>query len=345
MKVAFDISQLNKLSLNRGIGIHAKNLYAALKQYTSVDVDLIEEKTGYDQYDLIHIPFFDLFTRSLPLKASKPLIVTVHDLIPIMYPAHYPPGLKGKFNWQIQKIALKQASGIIAISDAVKKDIVKILNYESSKIDVVYIAPSKGFRRIDNKSGLEETRKKLNLPEEFILYVGNVNWNKNILNMTEGVLNAGKKLVIIGGSFSDLTNLNHPEKKAFKKWIEKYGENNEITLLNSLKDDDLVKVMNLASSLIFVSFAEGFGLPIIEAQTCGLPVITSKGGATEEIAGNSALLVDPEDISEITAAVTKITMSPDLRKKLIKEGEANLKRFSWKEIALQTVKAYEKAIS
>jgi hypothetical protein len=94
MKVAFDISRMNKLSLNRGIGIHAKNLFSALKEYTNVDIDLIDEKTRYDQYDLIHIPFFDLFTRSLPLKASKPLVVTVHDLIPIIYPTHYPARVK-----------------------------------------------------------------------------------------------------------------------------------------------------------------------------------------------------------------------------------------------------------
>lgn len=345
MKVAFDISRMNKLSLNRGIGIHARNLFSALKEYTQVDIDLIEEKTRYDQYDLIHIPFFDLFTRSLPLKASKPLVVTVHDLIPIIYPAHYPPGLKGRFNWQFQKLALKQSSGIIAISDAVKKEIVKTLHYNPSKIDVVYIAPSGSFKKINDTDELENTRRKLNLPGEFVLYVGNINWNKNILNMTEGVINAGKKLVIVGGAFSDLSNLNHPEKRTFKEWLGRYGENKDILLLNSLKNEDLVKVMNLAQALIFVSFTEGFGLPIIEAQACGLPVITSEGGATEEIAGNSALLVNPQDVREIAAAVKNITTDADLRKRLIKKGEENIKRFSWREIALQTAEVYEKAIS
>jgi glycosyltransferase involved in cell wall biosynthesis len=344
MKVAFDVSRMNKLSLNRGIGIHAKNLFRALKEFTDADVEWVEEKRGYDDFDLVHIPFFDFFTRSLPLSIGKPFIVTIHDLIPIMHIRHYPPGFKGMINWNYQKLAVKKASRIIAISESSKRDITSKLGFPSSRVDVVYIAPSGNFKKIENKVVLEHTRKKFNLPEKFVLYIGNVNWNKNIVNMTEAVINSGNNLVIVGNAFLDRGNINHPEKKSLKEWIEKFGNDKNITVVGSVEEEDLVCILNLADALVFVSFDEGFGLPIIEAQSCGVPVVTSKTGSMPEVAGGGALLADPQDVVSISSAISKITTDQGMRKQLIREGEENVKRFSWKEIASRTLKVYEKAL-
>lgn len=345
MKVAFDISRMNKLSRNRGIGIHSKNLFESLKKYTDLDIDLIEEKTDYRNYDLIHFPFLDLFTRTLPLKIPKPFVVTVHDLIPIQFSKHYPAGLRGKLSWHLQKLALKKASRIITISNSVKKDIVEILNFDEDKVKVIYLAPSENFKVVHDKTVLQKTKQKYNLPDEFVLYVGNINWNKNILNMTEAVMQAGKKLVIIGGAFLDKNNLDHPERKSFKDWLNKYEANENILRLGFIPEEEIVRIMNLAKTLIFVSHYEGFGLPILEAQACGLPVITSNNSATAEVAGRGALLVDPENVNNISSAIEKIFNDIKLRDSQVKSGKDNLDRFSWEKIAKSTLKVYEDTLS
>lgn len=344
-RVAFDVSRMHQLSQKRGIGTYAQNLFESIKEHTDINISLIDGKTNYQQFDLIHFPYFDLFKNTLPFKLSKPAVVTIHDLIPIQFPKHYPPGIRGRINWHLQRLALKNVKSIIAVSEIVKKDIENILKINPEKITVVYSAPSENFKKIADKKILEDMKEKYRLGEDFVLYVGNVNWNKNILKMTQACVESGKKLVIIGSAFFDKSSLNHPEKKSFKAFLEKYSENSLITMLGYVPESDLVAIMNLAKCLLLVSFYEGFGLPILEAQSCGLPVITSKVSSMPEIGGKGAVLVDPEQIGEITEAINKVFSSETLREELIKEGRDNLKRFSWKKTAKETVKVYENALS
>lgn len=345
LRVALDISRMHYLSKNRGIGVYAQNLYEALQTHPEVDIKLLEGKSSYEQFDLIHFPFFDLFKHTLPLRISKPFVVTIPDLIPLQFPKQYPKGLRGQANFWLQKQALKKAKAIIGISKTVKSDIEKILNINPSKVFFTYLAPSGAYKNITNKDLLKDVQVKYSLPEEFILYVGNVNWNKNILNMTEAAIASGKPLVIIGKAFLDKANLNHPEKKSFKQFLEKYSGNRLIRILGYVSEDDLVKVMNLATAMLFVSFYEGFGLPILEAQSCGLPVITSSVGATKEIAKDSAILVNPNSVAEIAGAIKRIFSSPDFRIKIIKEGFQNLENYSWQKTARETVKVYNNALN
>lgn len=345
MKVGIDVSKMHKLSLTRGIGVYADNLYQSLKQNTDIHVELIEENKSYDNFDLIHFPFFDLFKRTLPLKISKPFVVTIPDLIPLQFPQHYPSGFKGRANLFFQKLALKKAKSVIAISETVKNDISKILNINKQKIFITHLAPSNNFQKINDKKILQQAKNKYNLPEKFVLYIGNVNWNKNILNTAESCIKAQKYLVIVGSSFLDKNNLNHPEKKAHKLFLEKYENNPLIKFLDYVPNEDLEKIMSIATVLIFASYYEGFGLPILEAQSCELPVITSKGSATEEISGDSSILVDAENSDEIAIKINEIFSSENLRKEIIKKGNANVKKFSWKKTAEETIRAYEYALS
>lgn len=345
MKVALDVSSMHQLSETRGIGVYANNLYKSIKEYTDIDIDLVKEKTDYGQYDLIHFPFFDLFKRTLPLKISKPFVVTIPDLIPLQFPKHYPSGLKGKANLFFQKLAIKNAKAVISISNTVKNDITKILKINPLKIHTTHLAPASNYQKITDQKQLNRVKNKYNLPGQFVLYVGNVNWNKNILNTAESCIIAGKPLLIIGSSFLDKTNLNHIEKKSHKLFLEKYGNNNLITILGYVPDDEMEVLMSLATTLIFISYYEGFGLPILEAQSCELPVITSNGSATEEITGQSAMLVDPENPQEVADSINELFSSSELRKQLISKGKENAAKFSWKNTALETVKVYDQALN
>ncbi len=345
MKVALDISRMHDLSLERGIGVYAKNLYHALKQHTDLEVDLVREKVNLQKYDLVHQPFFDFYRRSILTNLPVPLIVTIHDLIPLMFKAHYPSGIKGKINWHFQNSGLKKTSKIISVSEIVKNDIERILKINSEKISAIYSAPSEEFQKINDQAILFKTMEKYNLPDKFVLYIGNINWNKNIISTTQAVLDSGQKFVIIGSSFLDKASLNHPEKKTFKKWLEKYNGNKNIILMGSLSQSDVIKVMNLAKCLVFASYYEGFGLPILEAQRCGLPVITSNISATKEISGSGAILINPESIDEISGAIKRLFISDDLRKELIKKGSENAEKFSWVKTAKETAKIYKNALT
>lgn len=335
---------MNKLSQTRGIGTYAQNLYESIKKYTNAEIEIVKEKRNLKNFDLVHFPFFDIYTNSLPLNSDIPRVVTIHDLIPIQFSKHYPSGIKGKINWQIQKHSLKKIDSIIAVSKTVKQDIVRLLKIQPEIVSVVYSAASEKFRIIQDKKTLGAIRKKYNLTGEFVLYIGNINWNKNILNMTEAVLKSGKELVIIGNAFLDKNNLDHPEKESFKSWLEKYSNEDKIKIIGFVETQEMVAIMNLANCLIFASYYEGFGLPILEAQSCGLPVITSKISATAEIAGEGAILIDPENTQEITRSIEKIFKEKEFKNRLIESGFNNVKRFSWKNTAIETLKVYEKSI-
>lgn len=345
MKVGLDVSKMHKLSKDRGIGYYAQNLYGALKKYTDVEVELLENQQSYDRFDLIHFPFFDLFKHTLPSEITKPFVVTIPDLIPVQFSKHYPSGLKGKFNFWRQKQSLKKSRAIITISETIKKDIQRILKIDSSKVHSIHLAASEKYRKITSQNQLTKAKEKYKLPEEFVLYIGNVNWNKNILNMTEACIRSGRNLVIIGSSFLDKNNLDHPEKRSQKEFLKRYENSNLIKMLGFVPDEDLVLVMNLATCFIFVSYYEGFGLPILEAQSCGVPVITSNISATAEISGPAAILVRPDKPEEITNAINKLFASPELRVKYTRLGLENVRKFSWEKTAKQTTQVYNEVLS
>lgn len=344
MKVAYDISRMHNLSKYRGIGTYAKNLYESIKKYSDIEIELVEKKIDFDNFDLIHIPYFSLFRHTLPFNFSKPAVVTIHDLIPLQFPKYYPLGIKGMINFQLQKFAIKKAKSIITISETVRNDIIKILKIDPEKVYSIYLAPDEHFRKITDKGVLSRIKKKYNLPDEFILNVGNVNWNKNILNTAQACVKLNVKLVIIGKAFFDKTNLNHAEKKSHKIFLERYSENDLIKILDYVENEDLVAIMNLAKCLIFASFYEGFGLPILEAQACGLPVITSNISATAEIAGKGAILVDPRNVEEITQSIRNLFSQVNLQDLIRKAGYKNVLNFSWKKTAIETVKVYKKSL-
>lgn len=341
MRVAIDISKLHTFSKPRGIGVYAKNLYDSLKKYTKIDIKLVENNTN-DKFDLIHYPYFDFFRPTLPLIKKNPTVVTIHDVIPLLFPQHYPPGIKGKINLFRQKLALKNVLGIIAPSSSTKSDIVKILKINPDKIFTVFEAPSEDFKKIEDVSKLNFIRNKYELPEKFALFIGSVNWNKNLINLTQACLDLNLNLVLIGNDFKNQKNLDHPELKSFANFLDKFGNHPLIKMIGFVEGEDLVVVYNLAQVLLLPSFYEGFGLPILEAQACGVPVVTSNISSMPEIGGDGAIYVDPTSSNDIFFKLKKVLEDANLRSSLVEKGFANAKIYSWKKTAKETQKVYEK---
>lgn len=343
MKVAIDTSAMDNQSKGRGIGFYTENLIKSLRQYTSWEVQVIEKKDQKVNADIIHFPYFDFFRPTLHINSHIPTVVTIHDVIPLLFPSQYPSGLKGKVNLLRQKLSLRKVKAVITDSKTSTQDSIKVFNLPKAKVFTVYLSQADHFNQLPHPE-VERIRLKYQLPEEFVIYTGGVNWNKNLVRMTQAVIDAQVPLVLVGGGFETKGDLNHPELQPFREFKERYSNHPGVKILGFIPNEDLVGLLNAALGLLLVSHYEGFGLPVLEAQASGTAVITSDNSSLKEVVGDGGIMVDAAVGSDITNAVIKLK-NEKFRKELIKKGTANLKRFSWEKTAKETVKVYEYAIS
>lgn len=355
MKVAFCTQPLRSGHKIRGVGYYAKNILANLQGRDDVEIEEFEDISRIKNADVVHYPWFDLFFRTLPLKKKFPTIVTVHDVIPLLYPKEYPTGIKGKLNLEIQKLALRNCKQIITVSETSKKDIIKFLGVRDVKIHVIYEAAGDQFKDIADFITLR-IKRKFNLPDNFLLYVGDANFNKNIPFLIEGFKKLKSKaefkelkLVLVGGVFlKKPANIEHTELKSLKhalSLIDVYGLEKEIIKPGQLETEELVAFYNLASVYIQPSLYEGFGLPVLEAMSCGTPVISADTPALKEIGGDAALYFSPVNLNQFVERLVFVLQNRPIQDKLSKLGFQRAKRFSWESTTDETIKVYEKIIA
>lgn len=331
----------NTAHAGRGIGVYGTELTKRLRLLDDIEVvefDSVDQVL--DQVDLIHFLHFDFFAKTLPARLRKPVVVTVPDVTPLVFPKHYPSGIKGKIKLFWQKNSLKKVARVLTISEASKSDITRYLGVSKDRIDVVYLGFSDRFKQIKNNQFLNEVKAKYKLPDRFAFYSGNVNWNKNIVNMASFCIESGIDLVIVGKSFGKKENMDHPEMRSYKMFVERFEGNPHIHVLGFVPDDDLVAILNQATVSLFISYYEGFGFPILEAQACGIPVITSKTSSMPEVAGKGAILVDPNELFDTKNALEKIEKDEQFRHELVHAGFENIKRFNWQKCADETAQVY-----
>lgn len=330
----------------RGTGSYTQELYKALKKSDQVEITLANVDDRLDSFNIIHYPYFDPFFLTLPLIKRKPIIVTVHDLIPLKFPRFMPAGIRGRLKWQIQRFSLSQAASIITDSIASKDDIKKYTQNTDSKINVIYLGIGEEFKIIRSSEALDKVRKKYILPQEFILHVGDVNYNKNISNLIKAFNLVCKKfaslhLLLIGNGFVNPSN----QLSELLSIINSLRLTDKIHRISHITTDDLVLIYNLASIYAQVSFAEGFGLPVLEAMTCGIPVIASNISSLPEVVGEAGILVDPYNIYSISDGMLTILQDKSKRDRIIQKGMERIKLFNWKKCAAETIKVYESVIS
>jgi len=342
MRVAIDVSPLKNANRYRGVGIYTQQLVKSLQslKISNFSCQLVENKSMIKDSDLIHYPFFDLFFLTLPLKKTKPTVVTIHDVIPLIFPEHFPPGIRGNLKFQIQKFSLKNTKAIITDSENSKKDLFKYLNYPKDKIHVVPLAPAEEFKELKIENYKLKIKQKYQLPEKFILYVGDVNYNKNIPGLIKALAGLKEKmsLVLVGKAFKDESL---KETREIIQLINSLRLGKRVIRLGWIPDKDLVAVYNLASAYCQPSFYEGFGLPVLEAMSCGCPVVAAKNSSLVEICGQAAMMVDPNDINDM---IRGLGQALNKREELIKKGLLQAKKFSWQKTAQQTYEVYQKVV-
>ena len=260
-----------------------------------------------------------------PVRHAK-CVTTIHDLVPILYPeeshSEVVTAHKKRLRW-----VKNEVDRVIAVSESTKRDIVKHLGIQPEKIFVVYEAPDFLVKKM-GEDAVGEVRRKYNLPREYLLAVG-ANPRKNI----ERIAKAARKfsgdtpLVVIGRKQGAFTLNERSEPKGNIVWLGHVSD-----------DNDYAAIVSGASVLVYASLYEGFGLPILDAFTCEIPVVTSNISSMAEVAGNAAVLVDPTDIGDISRGVREALSK---KNELIKKGLERIKRFSWETAARETLRIYE----
>ncbi len=274
-------------------------------------------------FDVFHPTYYDPYF--LKYLNKKPFVLTIHDMIHEKFPNLFPKKKVSEHKYLLANKAKK----IICVSENTKKDLIEIFKIPEEKIQVVYHGTSFFSTKIKQKS--------LQLPETYILYIGKRGGYKNFTYFVKSIaplLVRNRELKIIcagGGRFSD-------KEKAF---FNKLNIINQVLYLNVTSDNQLAELYRRAVCFVYPSLYEGFGLPILEAFSCGCPVVLSNTSSLPEVAGEAGLYFDPYDEISIRNAIEKIIENMDLREGLIKKGYSRLKLFSWDITAEKTKQIYE----
>jgi glycosyltransferase involved in cell wall biosynthesis len=277
-----------------------------------------------------HLLFFKLFSKN---------IITVHDLIPLL-------AWKKKIDSSIYKsnpllfklslIGLKKADKIVAVSQSTKDDIIRELGINPSKITVIHNGVSKNFRPFD-KQRKAEAKKYFNLNNDSfkVLIVGNSLY-KNIESSFEVIKKANQitkkslHLVWLGGSYQ------------YQNIIEKkLGKLGTTTIVTKLNESECIKLYNSVDCLLFPSYYEGFGLPPLEAMSCGIPVISSNIKVFKELYDDAAMMANPKDTDSMCNFLLQIIDDDQHRANLIDKGLNRANNFSWEKAAKKLNNIYE----
>lgn len=293
-----------------------------------------------DRIDLFHSPCL-----TAPLNIPFPLVITVHDMIwasPKYFTSRSSWSLKRRlidwYNYLIPKYVIKHASGIITVSNNSKQSILETLDIKTEQIYVTYEAANKTFQSIDNIDLINAVRNKYMLPPNFILALGAADPRKNIKILIEAYsclpvkLREKYKLAIVWA---------HPFLASeILKLVEDLSLQNSIHFLYQIPNEDLALLYNAASLFVFPSLQEGFGLPLLEAMSCGAPVIAADNSSIPEIVGDATVLFDAQNVNEISSAMRQVLMDDSLRLTLSKRGLERATNFSWDKCARETIRVY-----
>lgn len=339
MNILIETSPLKNQNAIRGVGRYTLELVAALRALGS-EHSFYTSEDKPKKIDIVHYPYFDLFFSTLPLVKKRKTIVTIHDVTPLVFARHYPAGVKGTLRYIHQRIALKSISHIITDSHCSKRDIIDHLKIRTDKITPIPLAASSEFVK-KSQSAIEDIRKKYNVPKNYVLYVGDINYNKNLPFLISVVAKIPDiTLVLVGKS---VKNTTIQEGKVIAQAIEKAGSGKYVRLLDDVGSvQDLACLYSGARVYIQPSLYEGFGLPVIEAMRCKTPVVSSCGGSLAEVVGDAGIQFYPRDAKGCEDAIRKVLrMSDDERNRMVRKAYEYSEQFSWERTASETLSVYE----
>lgn len=277
------------------------------------------------------LDIFHSFNWFMPPQRGGKKVATVFDLTSILFPSWHSSRTSQLDQLRFERI-VKQANLTVTISKNSKKDFLKF-NPEG-KVEVVYPAVGAQFNTKIDQVETKKILQKYHLEPNFFLSVSTLEPRKNLKNLIEAYLETGIKNPLI------LVGKMGWKNKEIVELIEKNGQ--KVKHLGFIKEEDLPILYQQALCLIYPSYYEGFGLPILEAQACGTPVICSNSSSLPEVGGQAAVYVNPNSLESIKKALIEIKSNPKLRKFLSREGLKQAQKFSWEKSAQKLNSLYQK---
>lgn len=288
------------------------------------------------------VSLFHGLSNELPLSIRKAAgvrsIVTIHDLIFLRFPELYGRVNCAIYNYKFRK-ACEIADRVIAVSECTKRDIVSFYGTDPSKIDVVYQGCDEQFWHTATAEAKAAARKRYNLPERYILYVGSIEVRKNLLLLAKALLHlpADVHVVAVG------------KRTAYATEVEKFcaanGLSSRLTMLSGVDFAAFPAIYQMADAFAYPSRFEGFGIPMLEAIVSGVPAIGCTGSCLEEAGGPGCLYVDPDDDEALAKALNNVLSDNALRQKMIADGTAYAQNFRQDKLTGDLVEIYKKVLA
>ncbi len=290
-----------------------------------------------DRIDILHAPAF-----APPFSRTFKVVVTVHDLIGMFFPNQL--SWPSRFYWgKWLPHCVKRASAIIAVSENTKRDLVNYLKIPEKNIHVIYPSGHESFLPTADRKEVSRMKARFRIREKYFLFVGTIEPRKNLVRVVEAFARFLKRtkqdlsyqLVVVGIK-------EYAHGRSFKSLVGQSAAGLEDVIYTGYVSNENLNLLYCgAEAFIFPSLYEGFGIPVLEAMACGVPVLTSNLSSIPEVAGDAALYVDPTAVEKITDGMIELVQDARLRRNLIEKGFERVKRFSWKETARQTLGVYE----
>lgn len=289
-----------------------------------------------NQYNLYHSP-----TNTLPYFSNFPSVVTIHDLLTFDNPELCQKDTAIFFR-KILPSSIKKAQKIIVVSNEVKERLKERFNVPENKVTVIHNGVDANFWKKNNRQKLEGIKQKYLLPEKFILFVGAIEPKKNLTRLVKAIYilkvkhKIEQKLVVVG-------------KKGWKynlvfEKIKELKLEQEVCFTGYVSEEDLPSIYSLSDVFAFPSIYEGFGIPVLEAMACEVPVLTSNLGALPETAGGNSYLVNPFNEVEIADGIFQLLSDVNLRNMLLAKGKEWVKGFTWEQSAKETINVYKEVV-
>lgn len=292
------------------------------------------------QADLLHVPYW-----APPLRSSVPIVVTIHDIIPLLL-KEYRGGPLVRMYTGLVSAAARGAALILTDSEASKRDIVQHLKVNESRVRTIYLAADEKFSTQASPIDHAALHKNYELPEEYVLYLGGFDARKNIETVlqvytwAQDTIGADYPLVI-AGQLPDRHDAFFHDPRVIARQIE---VEDVVRYIGSVAEEDKAALYQNARAFLFPSLYEGFGLPPLEALACGVPVIGSNASSLSEIVGDAGILIDPKDARAMAGALIAVVTEQKFHDDLSDRAVAQAAKFSWDKCARETAQSYEEVL-
>ncbi|MEO7794663.1 MAG: glycosyltransferase family 1 protein, partial [Thermoanaerobaculia bacterium] len=304
----------------------------SLREQWSVGQQLVHHRP-----DLFHSPHY-----VLPLRTPMRVVVTIHDLIHLVFPEFLPGRLALPYARYFLRRAVRRADRILTVSAATAADLEHRLGVPPSRIDVIWNGVDDAFRRRLGAAELATELGQLGLVPGYFLSLGNPKPHKNLERVVRAFARLpadGPRLVIAGApEGSESTD-------EIAAWAQELHLKERLVRIGRIASERLPALVQGAVALVFPSLYEGFGLPLVEAMASGTPVVASTTPALVEIAGGAAELVDPLDVGAIADGLARLAGDPGPRLELAQAGLARSEAFRWESTAEKTLAVYRRVLS